>query len=94
MVNELLIATMESRIEHNQVSEIPNLELPVDRCLISLRCGANRHPLVINLTRHRNALIEVTLSLIMVLSAGLPGVIHKLMIIPDTNPWMRGMCRL
>ena len=94
LVDKLLVTTVKSRVQHNQVRQLPYFEGTIDGCLIGLSSRSNGHPLVIHLPCNRDALIKITLTLVVIFRTLFPGVVGEFVIIPNTNPWMRCMSGL
>ena len=67
LVDKLLVTPVQTGIQHDEIGQITNLKRAIDRCLIGLCSGTNRHPLVINLARDGHAFCKNTLAFVVIL---------------------------
>ena len=91
LVDKLLVATVKSRIQHDQIRQLPYFKGAIDGCLIGLSGRSNGHPLVIYLSCNRDALVKITLTFVVIFRTLFPGVIGQFMVVPDTDPRVRCM---
>ena len=83
---QLFVAPIEAGIKHDQIDQIAERELAPDALRIAGVDQPNRHPFEVDLDRTRLALRPgAFLGLVVVAGATAPGIIGRLVIIPDAD---------